>query len=91
MKPGRKAKRARVGEYVLAHTFSDCNPRDPWRVGFVCEVLEIWKPKPGQKRFYYVIGDEDGSPAEARRYPYCRRISAEEGADTIEWFKAQEA
>lgn len=77
--PGRKAKRARPGEYVLASKFSDCDPCDPWRVGFVCEVTEVWKPQAGQKRFYYVIGDAEGKPAEARRYSYCRRITAEEG------------
>ena len=82
-KPGRLAKRARVGEYVLASTYSDCDPNDPWRVGYVCQVTETWTPLPGSLRFAYIIGYEDGTWDDLRHYRYCRRITAEEGAEWI--------
>lgn len=78
-KPGRLAKRARVGEYVLATVWADCDPRDPWRVGFVCEIVDYWKPRVTR----YVIGGEDGKRHDVRQFEYVRRITAEEGAEWI--------
>ena len=83
MAPGRLAKRARPGEYVLATKFQTADPHSPWRVGFVCQVIEIWKPRPGIAKFLYVIGEEDGSWTDERLYHYCRRITADEGAEWI--------
>ena len=83
MPPGRLAKRARAGEYVLASKFSDADPYNPWRVGYVCQVIETWKPAPGTLRFVYVIGDEEGKWTDNRLYYYCRRITADEGTEWI--------
>ena len=83
MPPGRLAKRARCGEYVLAHKWSDCDPQDPWRVGFVCQVVETWNPQSSQNRFEYVIGEQNGQTTDLRPYSYCRRITAEEGREWI--------
>lgn len=88
-KPGRLAKRARVGEYVLASMYLDCDPNDPWRVGYVCVVEETWKPRPGFHRFVYVIGYEDGTTDDQRCYRYCRHITAEEGAEWIALYEKE--
>jgi hypothetical protein len=82
--PGRKAKRAKPGEYVLASKFPDCDPHDPWRVGYVCQVIETWWLK-GTLRlpFSYVIGEADGTWSDKYQYRCCRRITAEEGDEWI--------
>ena len=84
----RLAKRARCGEYVLASKFADCDPNDPWRVGFVCQVIETWQPATGMQRFAYVIGDADGEWTDNRMYRYCRRITAEDGNEWLRLYAA---
>jgi hypothetical protein len=88
MAPGKLARRARLGEYVLASKFSDTDPFDPWRVGFVCQVIETWKPAPGIAKYLYVIGDADGTWKDNRMYRYCRRITAEEGDEWLRLYTA---
>jgi len=88
MAPGRLAKRARAGEYVLASKFSDADPNDPWRVGYVCQVIETWKPMPGLTKFAYIIGDENGEWVDNRLYRHCRRITANEGDEWIRLYSS---
>jgi hypothetical protein len=35
----RKIKRPKIGQYVLVAKYSDKSPLDPWRVGFVTEII----------------------------------------------------
>lgn len=35
----RKIKRPKIGQYVLVTKYSDKSPLDPWRVGFVSEIV----------------------------------------------------
>lgn len=35
----RKIKRPKIGQYVMVARWSDKDPRDPWYVGFVSEII----------------------------------------------------
>ena len=70
----RKAKRAKIGEYVLATKYWDKDPHDPWQFGFISEVTE------NVKGLFYIV---DGS---WRVWKNVFRISAEEGKKWIEFW-----
>lgn len=55
----------RIGEYVFASRWSDCDPGDPWNVGHVSEIGDG----------FIVCGD-----ASPRRWPKAMRITKEQGA-----------
>ena len=55
----------KVGEYVFASRWSDCDPGDPWNVGHVSEI----------GNGFIVCGD-----ASTRRWPKAMRITKEQGA-----------
>jgi hypothetical protein len=69
-----------LGDYVLATKYSDEDPNDPWRVGFVCKIVVR------REGVYYVVGEEDGTCVDKREYRHARKITQEEGN---EWLKNQ--
>jgi hypothetical protein len=68
----RKIKRPKIGEYVLVTKWSDKDPKDPWRVGFVTALIIT------KDRIRYRVDDD------IREYKHCWRISEEEGRAWIE-------
>ena len=68
---------------MLASKFSDCDPYTPWRVGFVCQVVETWKPH----KFEYIVGYSDGTWKDKQLYTYCRRIAEDEGAEWLSLYR----
>lgn len=73
---------AKLGDYVLASKYSDRDPQDPWRVGFVCRIIRTWEPMAGGI-LTYVIGNQNGTWADFREYRHCKRITPSEGRDWI--------
>lgn len=67
----------KVGDYVFASRWGDCDPGDPWYVG---HVAEIHLSPPGHAVPYpgYVVLAE--SP---RRWPHAMRITPEQGARIV--------
>lgn len=67
----------KVGDYVFASRWGDCDPGDPWHVGHVAEIHlsapEHAVPYPG----YVVLAE---SP---RRWPHAMRITQEQGARIV--------
>lgn len=45
----------KIGDYVFASRWSDCNPNDPWAIGLVTSVI-----KDTNSRVYVTISDLDG-------------------------------
>jgi hypothetical protein len=64
-----------VGDYVFASRWSDCDPGDPWSVGFVSEVGEGYVVLAG--RSY-------------RRFPRAMAITPEQGRRIMEEYPALE-
>ena len=64
-----------LGDYVLASQWSDADLNDPWRVGYLCQIIYTWNRPP-----CYVVGEADGTKKDAREYRYVRPITAEEAA-----------
>lgn len=62
-----------LGDYVLASKYSDCDPNDPWRVGFIVKIIITSR---GER---YVIGEEDGTWSDMREYRHAKIITKEEG------------
>ena len=69
----------RLGDYVLASTWGDCDPFDPWRVGFVCQLVYTWTKSIKHIRASYIIGEADGTWTDTRQYRHARRITAKFG------------
>lgn len=65
----------KVGDYVFASRWSDCDPGDPWHVGYVSEVGEG----------YVVIGE-----VSQRRWGNAMRISEEQGARIVQEYPVLE-
>lgn len=65
----------KVGDYVFASHWSDCDPKDPWHVGKVTDIGEG----------FVVVGD-----VSQRRWRRATRISSEKGKKIIEWFQHRE-
>lgn len=77
----------RLGDYVHAAKYSDYDPNDPWRIGFVVRIHETWKPHPTlatEIRRTYTIGEKDGTWSDFREYNHAKRITAEEGRAFLE-------
>tara|TARA_Y100000310_G_scaffold224492_1_gene226337 strand:- start:5065 stop:5409 length:345 start_codon:yes stop_codon:yes gene_type:complete len=76
-----------LGDYVLASHFADADPYDPWRVGYVCQIVQRWRAPIAHSRegvsTYYVIGEADGSWSDHRQYRYARKISSDEGREWL--------
>ncbi len=77
----------RLGDYVLASKYSDRDPGDPWRVGYVVRIIDWWRPHPKlptkiEKR--YIIGEADGTWSDFREYAHCLHITPEEGKAWLE-------
>ena len=73
-----KKVRARIGDYVLATKYSDRDPHDPWRVGFICEIIE------DQFGISFVIGEQDLTYEDKRRYGHVKKLTKKEGKDWID-------
>ena len=73
-----------LGNYVLATKYTDRNPHDPWRVGFVCQIIKTWKGRPLTT---YIIGEEDGTWSDFRPYRNAKRISVRQGKVWPEKYK----
>lgn len=67
-----------LGDYVLATKYSDCDPGDPWRVGYVVRIIT---DKRGET---YIVGNHDGTWNDFREYNHCRKITPEQGWAWIE-------
>lgn len=70
------------GDYVFASRWSDCDPGDPWEVGFVSEVG--FYPESMTKAGYVVL--QGGS----RRWGRAMRITPEQGRRICEQFPSME-
>ena len=73
--PGRDIQ---IGDYVHASKYSDREIGDPWRIGFVAQIIT---DKFGVR---FVIGDAHGVCTDLRAYRHAKRISAEEGLKFLE-------
>lgn len=67
-----------LDDYVLATKYSDCDPQDPWRVGFVVRIIT---DKRGET---YIIGEQDGTWSDFREYKHAKKITADEGRAWLE-------
>jgi hypothetical protein len=65
----------KVGDYVFASRWSDCDPGDPWHVGHVSEVGPD----------YVVVGD-----VSRRRWPRAMKITQEQGSRIVQAFPPME-
>jgi hypothetical protein len=70
-----------LGDYVLASKYSDCDPKDPWRVGYVVRIIQ------DAKGTTYVVGEKDGTWSDFREYKHARRITHDEGRDWLNFHK----
>lgn len=66
-----------IGDYVLATKYSDCDPGDPWRVGFVARIIE------DRRGTTYIIGEQDGTWSDFREFNYAKKITPPEGREWI--------
>jgi hypothetical protein len=62
-----------IGDYVLATRYSDCDPHDPWCVGFVVEIIK------NKKGIIYVIGEQFGKLLNTKKFRNAKKITAIEG------------
>lgn len=62
-----------IGTYVLASHWSDCDPNDPWIIGWVVRIIQ------DARGTAYLIGRQDGTWYHHREYRHCREITLEEG------------
>lgn len=70
------------GDYVIASRWSDEHPFDPWRVGFVKDII-----KNHRNETCYIVGEEDDSFIDKRLYPHARKITKKEGDQIILSYK----
>lgn len=68
----RKIKHPKIGEYVLVTHFRDKDPRDPWAIGFISNIVIK------ESGIRYKVGRL------ARLYRHCFRISEQEGHAWLE-------
>lgn len=59
----------KLGDYVHASKYSDRDPNDPWRIGFVVRIIDE----------RYIIGEFDGSFTDHREYRHAKKITPDEG------------
>ena len=82
MKRTRNSRGIKPGDYVHAAHWSDYDPNDPWRIGFVIRIIDTWRPHPTLPTRIdrsFVIGEENGDYADGREYRHAKRITREEG------------
>jgi dTDP-D-glucose 4,6-dehydratase len=65
-------------DYVLATKYSDGDPGDPWRVGFVVRIIA---DKRGET---YIVGEQDGTWNDFREYKHVKKITSDEGKARLE-------
>ena len=63
-----------IGHYVFVSKYSDCDPMDPWAVGFLCSY-----GIDGRGKFYEVDSSK-------YRYRHCKKITKETGDSIINEF-----
>ena len=76
-----------LGDYVLASKYSDRDPQDPWRVGFVVRIIKTWRPHPTMPTKIensYIIGEQNGTWSDFREYKCAKKITAAEGKEWLE-------
>jgi hypothetical protein len=77
----RKIKNPKLGEYVMLTKWADKDPKDPWRIGYLCAIEKrISKYGAEPKKYYQCFEDK-------RWYRHCFRLTQEEG---IEWISLYE-
>lgn len=69
-----------LGDYVLASKYRDCDPGDPWRVGFVVRIITTLSRS---RSTTYIIGEADGTWSDFREYNYALKITPEAGKSWI--------
>lgn len=70
-------KKIEIGDYVLATKWSDGKLADPWAIGFVSEIVEIYgKPR-------YMISHENGDLISRTAHRRAERITPFVGAELI--------
>lgn len=62
-----------IGDYVFASRWPDCDPGDPWAVGFIKSIDN------GRA----VVVDAAGNPIGHPSWPYCQKISKEQGDNIL--------
>lgn len=65
----------KIGDYVFASRWSDCNPGDPWHIGHITEIGSTWVR----------IGEVSN-----RRFPYVMRITPAQGDRVASLFPLME-
>ena len=76
-----------LGDYVLASKYSDRDPQDPWRVGFVVRIIRTWRPHPTMPtkiETSYIIGERNGTWSDFREYKCAKKITAAKGKEWLE-------
>lgn len=68
------------GDYCHATKCSDCDPKDPWFVGFLSRVAIT---EDGEVRYYLRRADQTGG-WDVYGYQHCRKIEVEEGKEIVE-------
>lgn len=79
----------KLGDYVLAAKYSDYDPNDPWRIGFVVRIIDTWKPHPKlptEIRRTYIIGEQDGAWQDFREYNCAKRITK---GEAMKWLQGE--
>jgi hypothetical protein len=74
----------RLGDYVLATAYSDADPQDPWRIGFIVRIIETWCPRSKDNSRTYIVGEQDATWTDHREYCHARKITPGEGRAYIE-------
>jgi hypothetical protein len=74
----------RLGDYVLATAYSDADPQDPWRIGFIVRIIETWRPRSKDNSRTYIVGEQDATWTDHREYCHARKITPGEGQAYIE-------
>lgn len=75
----------KIGDYVFASRWSDCDPGDPWFVGHVSDVKMIDCDSGGPYPGFVVLAE-----APLRRWPHAMRITPEQGARIVAEFPRME-
>lgn len=70
-----------IGDYVLATKYSDRDPLDPWRVGYVVKIVQ------SKRGLGYIVGNRDGTWEDNREYLYVKHITGEFGREWIEFHR----
>ena len=69
-----------LGDYVLASHYADADPQDPWRIGFVCQIVWTW----GCEAPVFIIGNADKTWNDMRAYRHARKITKDVGQEWLD-------